>query len=211
MPEENKKPKIVMPKEFHEEKRGIVICYIGDGKGKTTAAMGVAVRAAGAGLNVCILQFVKAKAKSKDQIKEGEWPVSHEINFFNNISINGNLGRIDNEQFGLGFVGILGDKKEKDMHIKAALDGLNRAKEIIHSGKYQVIVLDEIVSAVEVKVLTEDDVVEVLKNKPKDVHLVITGHNKFPKILEHCDLVTRMEMIKHPYYKGILAQEGIDY
>lgn len=206
-----KKKKIVMPKEFREEKRGLVLCYIGDGKGKTTAAMGVAVRASGAGMNVYILQFVKAKAKSKDLIKEGEWPVSHEINFFNNISIPSSLGSIQNEQLGVGFVGILGDHKEKEVHIKAALDGLNHAKEIIHSGKYQVVVLDEIISAVEVKVLTEDDVAEVLKNKPKDVHLVITGHNKYPKILEHCDLVTDMKMVQHPYYKGILAQEGIDY
>jgi cob(I)alamin adenosyltransferase len=211
MSKEKKKPKIVMPKEFREEKRGLVLCYIGDGKGKTTAAMGVAVRAAGAGLKVYILQFVKAKAKSKDQIKEGEWPVSNEINFFNHITTHGNVGTIENEQLGLGFVGILGDKKEKEAHIKAALDGLNRAKEIIHSGKYDVVVLDEIVSAVEVKVLTEDDVAEVLKNKPNNVHLIITGHNKFPKILKECDLVTRMEMIQHPYYKGILAQEGIDY
>lgn len=208
---EEKKKKIVMPKEFREEKRGLVLCYIGDGKGKTTAAMGVAVRASGAGMNVYILQFVKAKAKSKDQIKEGEWPVSHEINFFNNISIPGNLGSIHNEQLGVGFVGILGDHKEKAVHVKAALDGLNHAKEIIHSGKYQMVVLDEIISAVEVKVLTEDDVAEVLKNKPKDVHLVITGHNEYPKILKYCDLVTKMKMVKHPYYKGILAQEGIDY
>src|SRR5258706_15334470 len=99
------KKKLVMPKEFHEEKRGLVVCYIGDGKGKTTAAMGVAVRASGAGLNVYILQFVKAKARDKDHIKEGEWPVSNEINFFNNISIPSNLGSIGNEQLGLGFVG----------------------------------------------------------------------------------------------------------
>src|SRR5260221_14295701 len=96
-----KKQKIVMPKEFHEEKRGLVVCYIGDGKGKTTAAMGVAIRASGAGLRVYILQFVKAKAKSRDQIKEGEWPVSNEINFFNNISIPSNLGSIENEQLGV--------------------------------------------------------------------------------------------------------------
>jgi cob(I)alamin adenosyltransferase len=207
----SKKQKIVMPKEFHEEKRGLVLCYIGDGKGKTTAAMGVAARASGAGLNVYILQFVKAKKTDTDKKKEGEWPVSNEINFFNKVSIPGSLGSIENEQLGVGFVGILGDNKEKAIHIKAALDGLNRAKEIIHSGKYDVVVLDEIISAVEVKVLTEDDVADLLKGKPKNVHLVITGHNEFPKILKLCDLVTHMKMIKHPYYKGILAQEGIDY
>ena len=78
-----------MPKNFSDEPKGLVICYIGAGKGKTTAAMGMAVRAAGDGKNVFILQFVKAAAKSSEQIKEGEWPVSSEINFFNNISAIG--------------------------------------------------------------------------------------------------------------------------
>lgn len=206
-----KKQKIKMPTEFSDKPKGLVICYVGMGKGKTTAAMGMAVRAAGDGKNVFILQFVKAKGASEDQKKEGEWPVSSEINFFNNVSYGHKIGSIENEQVGLGFVGILGDKKEKDIHVRAALKGLERAREIITSGKYQLVILDEIISALEVGLIEERDILEIIKIKPELMHLVITGHNQFPKILESCDLVTEMKMIQHPYYKGILAQKGIDY
>jgi len=200
-----------MPKEFSDEPRGLVICYIGSGKGKTTAAMGMAVRASGDGKNVFILQFVKAGNKSSEKIAEGEWPISSEINFFDNVSYGYNIGRIDNEQVGLGFVGILGDKKEKDIHIRQALKGVERAREIITSGEYDLVVLDEIISALEVGILEERDIIDLIKLKAPLQHLVITGHNKFPKILKFCDLVTEMKMIQHPYYKGILAQKGIDY
>jgi cob(I)alamin adenosyltransferase len=206
-----KRKKIVMPKEFSDEPKGLVICYVGMGKGKTTAAMGMAVRAAGDGKNVYILQFVKAGNKSDDKIKEGEWPISSEINFFNNVSYGHNIGSIENEQVGLGFVGILGDKKEKDIHIRQALKGVERAREIITSGKYDLVILDEIISALEVGLLEERDIIDLIKLKAPLQHLVITGHNKFPKILKFCDLVTEMKMIQHPYYKGILAQKGIDY
>jgi cob(I)alamin adenosyltransferase len=227
------KSKIKMPTKFSDEPKGLVIAYIGAGKGKTTAAIGMAVRAAGAGMNVYILQFVKAKGASADGIKEGEWPVSSEIeflNFFhelhhphlNRFDLSRPLGTlptpgeekigvIDNEQVGLGFVGILGDKKEREVHIRQAIEGLNKAKEIIVSGKYQVVVLDEIISALESKLIEERDILDLIKLKAPLQHLVLTGHNKFPKILEQCDLVTEMAMVKHPYYKGILAQRGIDF
>jgi cob(I)alamin adenosyltransferase len=203
--------KIRMPKEFSDQPKGLVICYIGSGKGKTTAAMGMAVRAAGDGKNVYILQFVKAAGKTSENIKEGEWPVSSEINFFNNIRPSGNIGSIENEQVGLGFVGILGDKKQKDIHIRQALKGLERAREIIISGDYDLVILDEIISALEVGLLEERDIIDLINLKAPLQHLVITGHNKYPKILKLCDLVTEMKMVKHPYYKGILAQKGIDY
>jgi cob(I)alamin adenosyltransferase len=226
--------KIKMPAKFSDEPKGLVIFYLGAGKGKTTAAMGMAIRAAGAGMNVYILQFVKAKAASKDKIKDGEWPVSSEIDFLNfaekklgsswgsSFDLSrpagtlptpgeGGIGKIYNEQLGLGFVGILGDKKEKEVHIKAALDGLSRAREIITSGKYQVIILDEIISALESKLIEERDIIDLIDIKAPLQHLVLTGHNKYPKIMEKCDLITEMTMIKHPYYKGILAQRGIDY
>ncbi len=200
-----------MSENFSDEPRGLVICYIGAGKGKTTAAMGMAVRAAGAGMNVFILQFVKAAATSNNQIKDGEWPVSNEIEFFNNTSYRRPIGHINNEQVGLGFVGILGDKKEKNIHIRQALKGLERAREVIISGEYDVIILDEIISALEVKLIEERDILDIIKLKAPLQHLIITGHNKYPAILKECDLVTEMKMVKHPYYKGILAQKGIDY
>ncbi len=206
-----KKQKIKMPEKFSDEPKGLVICYIGAGKGKTTAAMGMAIRAAGAGMDVFVLQFVKAKAASDEQKKDGEWPVSCEIDFLNNVSTHGNIGKIENEQVGLGFVGILGDKKEKDIHIRQALHGLERAREIITSGEYDVVVLDEIISALEVGIIEERDILDLLKLKAPLQHIIITGHNKYPAIMKECDLITEMSMIKHPYYKGILAQRGIDY
>ena len=206
-----KKQKLKMPTEFSSESKGLVIAYIGAGKGKTTAAMGMAARASGAGMDVHILQFVKAKKETGHNTQKGEWPLSSEIEFFNAVNYPSEIGAIKNEQVGLGFVGILGDEKQKGEHIKEALRGLERARELILSGKYQLLVLDELISALEVKLVEERDIVDLIKLKPKDMHLVLTGHNKYPKILALCDLVTEMKMIKHPYYKGILAQRGIDY
>jgi cob(I)alamin adenosyltransferase len=203
---------------MENNKQGLVLCHIGDGKGKTTAAMGLAIRASGAGMNVCILQFVKSKGSpAGDRPKDGEWPLSAEIDFFQGIEseiINkksDRLGIIRTEQLGLGFVGILGDNKDKQAHIQAAREGVETAKKIFNTGEFQLIVLDEIISAVELKLLTEDEVVDLILVKPKSVHLVLTGHNKFEKIIAHSDVVTYMQLIKHPYYQGITAQRGIDY
>ncbi len=200
-----------MPTEFSAEPKGLVIAYIGAGKGKTTAAMGMAARAAGAGMDVFVLQFVKAKKETGNNKEKGEWPLSSEIDFFNAVSYPSSIGSIENQQMGLGFVGILGDEKARQEHVREALQGLERARELMLSGRYQLLVLDELISALEVKLIEERDIVDLIKLKPKDMHLVLTGHNKYPKILALCDLVTEMKMIKHPYYKGILAQRGIDY
>ena len=200
-----------MPTEFSVEPKGLVIAYIGAGKGKTTAAMGMAARAAGAGMDVFILQFVKAKKETGNNKEKGEWPLSSEIDFFNAVSYPSSIGSIENQQMGLGFVWILGDEKARQEHVREALQGLERARELMLSGRYQLLVLDELISALEVKLIEERDIVDLIKLKPKDMHLVLTGHNKYPKILALCDLVTEMKMIKHPYYKGILAQRGIDY
>ena len=205
------KQKIKMPTEFSAEPKGLVIAYIGAGKGKTTAAMGMAARAAGAGMDVFVLQFVKAKKETGNNKEKGEWPLSSEIDFFNAVSYPSSIGSIENQQMGLGFVGILGDEKARQEHVREALQGLERARELMLSGRYQLLVLDELISALEVKLIEERDIVDLIKLKPKDMHLVLTGHNKYPKILALCDLVTEMKMIKHPYYKGILAQRGIDY
>lgn len=199
-------------------KKGLIIAHIGDGKGKTTAAIGLAVRAAGAGLKVLILQFVKAK-KPKDgkKLQSGEWPLSSEIEFLQYVQDSclrrndGGLGQIDCEQVGEGFVGILGDKKEREIHIKEAIRGLERAREIIISKKYDLIILDEILSAVELDLLKEQDVIDLISYKPENLHLVITGHKRFKKIFSLCDTVTEMKMLKHAYYQGVLAQKGIDY
>lgn len=195
-------------------KKGLVIFYTGDGKGKTSAAMGLAARASGANLRVYILQFVKAREPDREageRRQTGEWPLSSEIEFYNDVSIPGSMGQITTEQVGAGFVGILGDRKEKEQHIREALRGLELARKIIASNEYDLVILDEIVSAVELDLLTEADVVDIIKAKPEKLHLAMTGHKKFKDIIKHADLVTEMKMVKHPYYKGILAQKGIDF
>jgi cob(I)alamin adenosyltransferase len=201
----NRKPKT----DQYIGRKGLVLCNIGDGKGKTTAAIGAAARASGAGLNVYILQFVKAKKKEKRE--SGEWPLSNEINFFEQIKVPGGVGRIVCEQVGEGFVGILGDKKEKDVHIREALHGLELARKIIVSNEYQLVILDEILSAVDLDLLTQDDIIDLIKNKPDKVHLFLTGHKKYPQIFKYCDTVTEMKAVKHAYYEGVLAQRGIDF
>src|SRR5688572_25629510 len=153
MPFNKKKKDIEIPK------KGLVICNIGDGKGKTTAAMGQAIRSSGAGLNVYILQFVKSKKKSKEERVKGEWPVSNEVNFFDNIKTPKPLGKIICQPIGEGFVGILGDQKQRDIHIREALRGLELARQIITSGEYGLVVLDEILSAVDLELLNQDDII----------------------------------------------------
>jgi cob(I)alamin adenosyltransferase len=175
-----------------QDKKGLTIIYIGDGKGKTSAAAGLAVRAAGTGFKVLYLQFVK-----------GDWPSGERESL-------AKLG-VDVKLMGRGFVGILGDRKHISEHIKAALDARTESIKALKSEKYDLVVLDEALSAVESKLLKEEDILEIIKAKPASVHLCLTGHKRFKKLIEAADLVTEMKMIKHPYYQGILAQRGIDF
>lgn len=205
MPFNKKKKDIEIPK------KGLVICNIGDGKGKTTAAIGQAIRTAGAGMDVYILQFVKSKKKSKEERVKGEWPVSNEVNFFDNVKTSTPVGKITMTPIGEGFVGILGDQKQRDIHIREALKGLELARQIITSGEYGLVVLDEILSAVDLGLLKQEDIIDLIKSKPDDLHLMMTGHKKYPKIFKHCDTVTEMKMLQHAYYEGVLAQKGLDF
>ncbi|MBX4191346.1 MAG: cob(I)yrinic acid a,c-diamide adenosyltransferase [Candidatus Doudnabacteria bacterium] len=172
--------------------KGLTIVYIGDGKGKTSAAAGLAVRAVGTGFKVLYLQFVK-----------GDWP-SGERESLASLGVEVRL-------MGRGFVGILGDRKPIEEHIKAAENAKATAIEALKSKKYNLVVLDEALSAIESDLLTENDVIEIMDAKPEEIHLCMTGHKRFKKIIEKADLVTEMKMIKHPYYQGILAQRGIDF
>lgn len=171
---------------------GLIIVYIGDGKGKTSAAAGLATRAAGTGFRVLYLQFVK-----------GDWPSGERESL-------AKLG-VEVKLMGLGFVGILGDRKALEDHVKSAQKAKQASIEALRSGKYDLVVLDEALSAVESKLLTEEDILEIMDSKPEAVHLCLTGHKRWKKVIEKADLVTEMKMIKHPYYQGITAQRGIDY
>lgn len=184
-------------------KKGLTIIYYGNGKGKTTAVVGLATRAAGSGLNVYFLQFVK-----------GEWPCG-ERDFFDAANPKPpkgkKFGTITTAAVGKGFVKILNDKKPFAVHKEAARDGLKLASEAIASGKYQLVILDEAISAFESKLISVKDLLKLVKDKPADLHLVMSGH-VLPKALgAKADLISEVKMIKHPYYKGVLAQRGIDY
>lgn len=185
---------------------GLLMLNVGAGKGKTTAAMGTAMRAAGTGMNVFVIQFIK-----------GEWP-SGERDFLQayeemRAGYKGTkkLGRVDFVQGGKGFIKILGDKKPFSVHQKAAYDTLKRAKAAMKSGKYDLVVMDEAISAVEEKLLKVKDLLDVAKARPKKVHVIMTGHVAPKALAVKADMVSDIKMIKHPYYKGILAQKGIDF
>ncbi|MBX4187657.1 MAG: cob(I)yrinic acid a,c-diamide adenosyltransferase [Candidatus Doudnabacteria bacterium] len=173
--------------------KGLTIIYIGDGKGKTSAAAGLAVRAAGTGFKVLYLQFIK-----------GDWPSGER-------QILSNLENVEVKLMGLGFVGILGDRKPIEAHIAAARKAMAESIKALKSKKYDLVVLDEAISAIETNLLTIDDIYKIIKSKPKNVHLCLTGHKRIRKLIDAADLVTEMRMIKHPYYKGMLAQRGIDF
>lgn len=171
----------------------MTIVYIGDGKGKTSAAAGLAIRAAGTGMKVLYLQFVK-----------GDWPSGER-------DILSKLKNVEVKLMGRGFVGILGDRKPIGEHVRAAKSAMAEAIKSLKSKKYDLVILDEALSAVETKLLTQEDILKIMAAKPEEIHLCMTGHKRFKKIIEKADLVTEMKMIKHPYYQGILAQRGIDF
>jgi len=168
---------------------GKIHVYTGDGKGKTTAALGLSIRAAGAGLRVFIAQFIKADEYS--EIKA--------LKRFSDL--------ITVEQFGLGgFIG--GNPSSGD--IEAAQKGIERVKDIISSGKYDVVVLDEANIAVKYTLFSEQDLLDIMDAKPKDLELVITGRGASPRIIEKADLVTEMKAVKHYFQKGVEARSGIE-
>lgn len=174
--------------------KGLTIVYTGNGKGKTTAALGMCVRAAGYRKKIKILQFIK-----------GSWKYGE----LEGIKLLKDF--VDMEQVGEGFVGIVDDNKEFAVHQKAAREGLEHARQVIHSGEYDIVILDELNIAVDLGLVDADDMLELVKSKPEALHLVITGRNARPELIEIADLVTEMKEIKHPYQKGVLAQRAIDW
>lgn len=187
-----------VPKTFRAIDRGLVHAYIGDGKGKTTAAVGVGVRAAGYGWRVLFLQFMK----------EAKWP-SGERDSLRRLGV-------EVQVMGEGWYKILNDRKAAEQHAGAALHALDVAREKLLSGTYQLIILDELGSAVEEGLLERKPVEQFLKERAKKpsarlTHLIWTGHQRIAWMLKYADLVTDMKMIKHPYYQGIIATKGLDY
>jgi len=170
-------------------KRGYIQVYTGKGKGKTTAALGLALRAAGAGLKVYIGQFIKKGCYSEVKALK---------KYRKNIKI---------EQFGRGcFI----RKKPNEKDIALAKRGLNIIREIIAANKYDLVILDEINVALYFNLVSVKDVQNVLKNKPKNIELILTGRKAPKEILKCADLITEMQEIKHYYCRGVSNRIGID-
>ena len=170
---------------------GFVHVYTGTGKGKTTAALGLGLRALGKGLTIHMIQFMKG------DIEYGE------------ISAVKKLDGFSIEQFGRpDFVDRNNPAK---IDIELAQKGLERAKDILASTNFDLVILDEINVALDWKLIELDDVIELIKNKPKNVELILTGRYAHPKIIEMADLVTDMQEVKHPYHEGVLARDGIEH
>jgi len=173
---------------------GLVIVNTGNGKGKTTAALGTALRACGYGQKVLMIQFVKGPWKSGEQLAAGRLAPEFEL-----------------VKTGKGFFKIMNDRLPEEEHKEAARLGLELAKEKVLSGAYDLIILDEINNAIADGLLPVESLLELLDVRPETLHIIITGRNAHPKVIERAHLVTEMTEIKHPYAQGILAQKGIDF
>jgi len=183
--------------------RGQVLLYTGEGKGKTTSAFGVALRAVGRGWNVTMIQFTKM----------GEWPPGQPMG-----EIAGAKRLAPDFEVistGIGFVNILGDPFTFEEHRAAAQKGLELAWESLRSGEWDLIILDEILGAVSQGQLELEQVLELIRARPHTLDLCLTGHDAEKKfldqLLEVTDLATEMVKLKHPFDTGRQARKGIDY
>ncbi len=177
-----------------DKNQKLVVVLTGEGKGKTTSALGMALRAAGHGKKILMVQFIK------DFSEYGE------IKFSRKCPRN-----IEIYSMGKGYVGIFGDKLPFPEHKKAARRALEFARKRGLSGRYFMVILDEINVALKLRLLKADEVIKAVKRLQSRANVVLTGRNAPKKLIRFADLVTEMNEIKHPYRKGILAQEGIEY
>lgn len=174
--------------------KGYVQIYTGNGKGKTSAAIGLAVRAAGYGLIVCMVQFLKGGA-------------SGEIESVKRLQPNFKIYRFEKER---GFFWTLSDEEKIELK-KEIQQGYDFCAELLLNSKCDILVMDEIMGAVSNKLISEEQVVNLIKNKPDNIELILTGRNVPESILGLADLVTEMKDIKHYFDKGVPAREGIEY
>lgn len=187
--------------------RGLVLVYYGDGKGKTTAALGAVLRAVGQGWRCAVIQFIK-----------GSWPSSERLAIPRYLR-----DRVTIEAGGKGFVGIVDDRLPRAVHRKQARALFREVRQrfVIWKRAWknsrlqprppQLVILDEVLDAVEFRFISQAELLRLMRAKPEQMHLVLTGHKKFPQILAAADLVTRMTKEKHPFDAGYLAVRGLDY
>ena len=178
---------------MEEIRKGLIIVNTGPGKGKTTAAMGTGLRAVGSGMRVLMLQFLK-----------GSWHYGEldAVEAFGDKFVMKQMGR--------GFVKVGGAATDPE-DIKLVEQAWKEAEQAILSSRYDLVILDEINYAISYSMLDPAKVVAVLKRKPEMVHVILTGRNAHPSIVEIADTVTEMKQVKHAYEKGVMAQRGIEY
>ena len=170
--------------------KGYVHIYTGRGKGKTTAALGLGLRAVGAGFKVYMIQFMKGRRYS-------------EIDSIEQIS-NFKIVQYGRDEF-------VSKENPEQVDIDLAQKGFSHAKEILKKGKYDLIILDELNVAIDYNLISLDDVIRLIEEKPKNIELVLTGRYAHPELVKIADVVTEMLEIKHPYQEGIKARKGIDF
>ena len=168
--------------------QGLVIINTGDGKGKTTAALGMAMRAVGHGLRVVFVQFIKAWSVGEH---EAAARLAPQLEIF---------------RMGKGFVG-----EATPEHRAAAHEALEFVRQCLTGGRHEMVVADEVLTAAGLGLLTHEEVEALLADRPREVHLVLTGRGAWDSLIEKADLVTDMRLIKHPYDKGVQAQEGVEF
>jgi cob(I)alamin adenosyltransferase len=177
-----------------KEKKGLVVVITGGGKGKTTTALGIGVRACGHGMKVSIIQFMKGDLYS------GEWDGVKKMDC-----------AIELIPTGKGFCGIQGNPYPFREHRENAQQAIRLAREKMEQGNLDVLILDEINNALHLKLLDLDQVLELIGRKPPALHLVLTGRDAHPQVVELADTVSEIVEVKHAYRKGIEPQPGIDY
>jgi cob(I)alamin adenosyltransferase len=174
------------------KEKGLLIVYTGNGKGKSTAAFGNAIRALGHGMNVAVIQFLK-----------GTWETGEKAFFA------GDLPGLYHYYYGKGFTW---DTQNRPSDIEVCQTVWEEAKKALADPKYQLVVLDEINIALRYDYISIDDVVDVLSERRKDLHVIATGRNAKPQLIDAADLVTEMKLIKHPYQEqGVKAQKGVEF
>ncbi|MAY65741.1 MAG: cob(I)yrinic acid a,c-diamide adenosyltransferase [Rhodospirillaceae bacterium] len=173
------------------EERGLLIVHTGKGKGKSTAAMGMAMRCVGHGMRVAIVQFVKGVWETGERDVLAKFP-----------------DQVTIRAMGEGFSW---ETQDRQRDLAAARQAWDAAKELMADPSYKMVILDELNIVLRYDNLPLDEVVETLRNRPRDLHVVVTGRNAKEALIEAADLVTEMEMIKHPFRAGVKAQAGIEF
>lgn len=171
---------------------GLVQIYTGNGKGKSTAAFGLAIRAVGHGFSVYIIQFMKGRDDY------GELAGLKRLSPECHLEHYGGPGWVHK-----------GERLEEN--VKEAQKAFSRAQEIILSGEWDIVILDEIINSLWFELISEQDVLELLDKKPSNVELVLTGRNASQTLIDRADLVTEMVQIKHPFEQGIMSRQGIEF